>query len=82
MTVLERKVEDAVASADDIRWVHGYLRGMLDGGSAPDELQVALENVYKHFRELHNERLADLTLDGLDFVTGWCAPGMEIPTSS
>jgi hypothetical protein len=26
-----------------------------------------------------NERAADIALDGLDLLTGWCGPGMEIP---
>jgi hypothetical protein len=79
MTVLERNVEQAVGSAEDIRWFGGYLRGLIDSGVKRSVLEATLKRVYLSFRDDGDERSADLVLDGLDLVTGWCGPGMAIP---
>ncbi|HEX4520595.1 MAG TPA: hypothetical protein VH063_13525 [Gaiellaceae bacterium] len=78
MSTLELTVERAVASAEDIRWVRGYLQGLVDGGLEREQLEHVLEHVYEHLRDAGNQSAADLALDGLDFLTGWCGPGMEI----
>ena len=65
-------------SAVDLSWLGGYLRGLLDAGVKQDMLERALQHVYETFCEQEDERLADLMLDGLDLLTGWCGPGMEI----
>jgi hypothetical protein len=78
MTVLERNVEMAVTSAEGLRWFRGYLRGLLDGGLTPDQLERVLRVVYEHLRDSGQEQAADLVLDGLDLVTGWCGPGMAL----
>lgn len=77
MTVLERNIEEHLA-AEDVGSLHAYLRGLLDGGLARPDLEHALEGLHKHFQQRGDERLADLALDGLDLVTGWCAPGRAI----
>lgn len=81
MTTLERNIEAAFRSADDFRWVRGYLRGVLDAEPEMDPAMLAevLRRVYEQFRVSGNERAADIALDGLDVLTGWCGPGMEIP---
>lgn len=79
MTTLERNVHEALSSADDIRWFRGYLQGLLDSGEVTsDELEEILKRVYEQFRDKGNEAVADLILDGLDLLTGWCGPGMGI----
>jgi hypothetical protein len=78
MTVLERNVEAAVTSADDLRWLRGYLRGLLDSGLTPQELEAVLRSVYEHLLTQGDERTADLLLDGLDLLTHWCGPGMAL----
>ena len=82
MTVLEQNFEDALQSIETVEWLHGYLRGMLDSGRDPAELMAALERARKHFDEAGQERFADFALDGMDFLTGWCAPGLELPARS
>lgn len=82
MTVLEHNVEVALESADTVEWLHAYLRGMLDSGREREELLGVLENVHAHFREQGQEQFADFALDGMDFLTGWCAPGMTLPAPS
>lgn len=79
MTTLERTVQESFLSADDIRWIHGYLRGMLDSGQDREQLELILEHVHRHFQQEGQDRLADLALEGLDLLTAWCGPGMEIP---
>lgn len=85
MTVLERNVEQAVASeqavadAEGLPWFRGYLRGLLDGGLERAVLEEGLKTVYLHLRDGGNEPAADLVLDGLDLLTAWCGPGMAIP---
>jgi len=80
MTVIER-VEEAVAAAEDIKFLRGYLQGHLDAGLNPDLLAEALRRSYEHLREEGNEDAADLVLDGLDLLTAWCGPelGLRIP---
>ncbi len=78
MTVLERHVEAAVVSAEDLRWFSGYLQGVLDAGTTKEQLELVLRRVHSHLGERGEERAADLVLDGLDFVTGWCAPHMTL----
>ena len=79
MTTLERNIEDAARSAEDLRWFRGYLRGLLDAGVERELLEEVLKRVCLRFRKTGNEQAADLALDGLDLLTGWCGPGMEIP---
>ena len=81
MTVLERNIEAAVRSAVDLSWFDGYLRGLLDAEKDPAILQDALRHLYETFRQQDNERLADLMLDGLDILTGWCGPTANEPTA-
>jgi hypothetical protein len=79
MTILERNIHEDLSSADDIRWFRGYLQGLLASGElTPDQLEQVLKRVYEKFRDEGREELADLTLDGLDFLTGWSGPGMGI----
>lgn len=76
---LERNVERAVQHAQGVRELRSYLQGLIDGGQlTPEELEVALRAVYEQFRSRGNETAADLTLDGLDLVSGWCGPGMGV----
>lgn len=79
MTTLERNVEDRFRSATDLQWLRAYLTGLLDGDVDREDLEIVLRHVHEHFRDVADERSADLVLDGLDLVTGWCGPGMEIP---
>jgi hypothetical protein len=78
MTVLERKVEAAFLSGEDIRWMHGYFRGLLDSGTDSKTLLSALQNLYAQFIKNGDDHEADLTLDAMDFLTGWCGPGMAL----
>lgn len=78
MTTLERNLEVTFSSAEDLRWIHAYLRGILDAGTPPDVLEPLLQRVYEHFLEDGREDLADLVLDGLDFLTGWCGPELGL----
>jgi hypothetical protein len=55
---------------------------MLDSGRDRDELLAVLESAHKHFGEAGQEQLADFALDGMDFLTGWCAPGLKLPAPS
>ena len=79
MTLLEKNIENAVRSAEDLRWFRGYLRGLLDGGDlTPQQLEEVLKVVYLHLRDQGSDAAADLVLDGLDLATGWCGPGMSL----
>jgi hypothetical protein len=76
---LERNVERAVRHAQGVRELRSYLQGLIDGGElTPEQLEAVLRVVYEHFRRHGDETAADLTLDGLDLVTGWCGPGMGV----
>jgi hypothetical protein len=77
MTTLER-VQEAVSSADDIRWLRGYLQGYLDSGRSAATLAKALKRAAVKLREVGDEETADLVLDGLDLLAGWCGPGMGL----
>ena len=83
MTVIERVQHEAIAAAnaDDIRRLRGYLQGLLDAGLDPEALGLALRDVYETLRDQGNEDAADLILDGLDLLTGWCGPelGLRVP---
>jgi hypothetical protein len=77
VTTLERNVGKTLSSAEDIRWFRGYLQGILDSGeTSRDELEELLRRVYDQFRDSDQDEVADLILDGLDLLTGWCGPGM------
>jgi hypothetical protein len=79
MTTLEHNVHEAFADAEDIRWIRGYLRGLLDSGKVTsDELEGMLKIVYEEALKKGNEPVADLILDGMDLLTGWHGPGMGI----
>lgn len=79
MSTLERNVHEAVSNAEDIRWLRGYLQGVLDSGQVPpDKLEVILRHVYERALETGREDAADLALDGLDLLTGWHGPGMGV----
>jgi hypothetical protein len=82
MTTLERNVEEALTSADDIRWIRGYLRGLLDAGIPRETLEEMLQGIYVRNRDEGSEAVADLVLDGLDLLAGWCGPGLGIRESS
>lgn len=78
MTTLQRNVHDAFCSAEDLRWIHSYLRGLLDAGTPPEVVEHILRAVGDDFREAGRDDLADLVLDGLDFLTGWCGPDLSL----
>jgi hypothetical protein len=77
MTGWERKLAAAVESSD-LWTLHSCLRDMLDSGFARDELLARLENVHTRSREPELEQLADFVLDGMDFLTAWCAPSLAL----
>jgi hypothetical protein len=77
MTVSER-VEEAVSKAEDVRSLRAYLQGHLNSGQSPELLAEALQRAYTRLREERKDEAADLVLDGLDFLTGWCGPGMSL----
>jgi hypothetical protein len=80
MTVLERNVEEALRSAEDMRWMRGYLEGVLAAGELDRQTLIdILQEIHDRFREEGEERAADLVLDGLDLLTGWHGPGMGVP---
>jgi hypothetical protein len=78
MTTLERNVAEKARSAGDLRWFRAYLTGLLDGEVTKGVLELAMRSAYESLRDAGNDGAADLMLDGLDFVTGWCGPGMAI----
>lgn len=80
MTVLERNVEQALRSAEDLRWLRGFLAGILASGDVDrDTLIDLLQHTHDRFRHQGQEHAADMVLDGLDLLTEWCGPGMGIP---
>lgn len=79
---LERDLKRAAQSADGLRTLRQHLQTAVDQGADPELLRARLEAVYKDFSEAGNEVAADLTLDVLDLVTGWCGPGMGIRRAS
>lgn len=79
MSTLERTVHEAVSNAEDIRWLRGYLQGILDSGQlSPDQLEAVLRRVSERCLAAGREDAADLALDGLDLLTGWHGPGMGL----
>jgi hypothetical protein len=79
MSTLERNIAESIASADDVRWFRGYLQGVLDAGdTTAAELQRILRAVYEESRMSGEDEVADLVLDGLDFLTGWHGPNLGI----
>lgn len=78
MTTLERNIEEAVGAAEGAEWLRGYLRGLLDAGIPHEVLMQTLRVVYERLQGLGFEPGADLALDGLDLLTGWCGPGMGL----
>ena len=79
MTVLERHVEAAAESAEDLRWFRWYLQGLLDAGTTKAELERTLRHVHEHLAgHGDGEKAADLVLEGLDLLAGWCAPYMTL----
>jgi hypothetical protein len=82
MTVLERNVEQALRSAADLRWMRGYLAGLLAAGDLDrDTLIEILQTIHDRFRARGDDHAADMVLDGLDLLTDWCGPEMGIPES-
>jgi hypothetical protein len=82
MTVLERNVEEALHSAEDLRWMRGYLAGLLAAGDLDrDALIAILQEIHDRFRARGEDGAADMVLDGLDLLTDWVGPGMGIPES-
>ena len=82
MTTLERNVEEALRSAEDLRWMRGYLQGILAAGDLDRETLIdILQDIHDRIRESGNDHAADMVLDGLDLLTDWCGPGMGIPES-
>jgi hypothetical protein len=77
MTTIER-VEEAVSSAEDIRWLRGYLQGQLDAGVRPELLEDACKHAHERLVHLGREDAADAVLDALDLLTGWHGPGMGV----
>ena len=78
MTTVERHIIGALEAAEDIRWLRGYLRGLLDADVSWDVLERSLKRGYDAAQTAGDERVADLMLDGLDMLTGWCGPGMDL----
>jgi len=79
MTTLERNIHQALRSAEGIRWFRAYLQGILASGElTPDQLEEVLKHVHKKCIDEGREDLGDLTLDGLDLLTGWHGPGMGL----
>jgi hypothetical protein len=79
-TTLARNIEGAVRHADGLRWFRGYLSGLLDSETVSrEELEGLLAAVHERLLAAGEEDGADLVLDGLDLLTGWCGPGMGIP---
>ena len=81
MTVAEQNIHNAVMSAESLGWLAAYLKGVVDSGFAVTDLVAVLERVYSALRDSGNEAAADLVLDGLDLLTGWCGPGQRIAPS-
>lgn len=80
MTVLERNVEEALRSAEDLRWMRGYLEGVLAAGQLDRAMLIdILQEIHDRFRKQGNDHAADMVLDGLDLLTGWHGPGMGVP---
>jgi hypothetical protein len=80
MTVLERNVEEALRSAEDLRWMRGYLEGVLAAGELDRQTLIdILQEIHDRFREEGEDHAADMVLDGLDLLTGWHGPGMGVP---
>ena len=78
MTTVERHIKGALEAAEDIRWLRGYLRGLLDADTPWDVLERSLTRAYHAAQKAGDERVADLMLDGLDMLTGWCGPSMDL----
>lgn len=78
VTVAEQNIHEAVASAESLQWLGAYLKGVLDGGFASADLTAVLEQAYVQLRECGNVGAADLVLDGLDLLSGWCGPGEQL----
>jgi hypothetical protein len=79
MSTLERKVNEAVSTAEDIRWLRGYLQGLLDSEQiSAAALEDVLRRIYERCLANDREDAADLVLDGLDLLTGWHGPGMGL----
>jgi hypothetical protein len=79
MTTRQRNISKTLQSVDDLQWLHAYLQGVLDAGTDPQDVKETLKIAVISQREAGNEEVADLLLEGLDFVHGWCAPGLELP---
>ena len=78
MTVAEQNINDAVMAAESLAWLAAYLQGVVDSGFAVADLIGVLGRASLVLRERENEAAADLVLDGLDLLTGWCGPGHQI----
>lgn len=78
MTVTEQNIHDAVMRADDLDWLAGYLQGVVDSGFAVADLVALLETASLELRAQGNDASEALVLEGLDLLTGFCAPGRQI----
>jgi hypothetical protein len=78
VTTLERNFERSVASAEGIRWLRGYLQGLLDNGEDPAFLCEILKRAREKSAAQGRDDIADLMLDGIDLLTGWHGPGMGV----
>ena len=78
MTVAEQNIHDAVIAAGDLDWLRAYLQGVVDSGFPVASLVALLERTSLELRADGNDTAEELLLEGLDLLTGFCAPGRQI----
>ena len=78
VTVAEQNIHDAVITAGDLEWLRAYLQGVVDSGFSLPGLVALLEATSLELRAEGNDAGEALLLDGLDLLTGFCAPGRQI----
>lgn len=84
MTTLERTVQDGIRAAQTARALRDVIQRLLDSGAPPDLMQAALQGVYETFTERGEFGQAEMTLDAMDILAGWCGPciRVDLPNAS
>jgi hypothetical protein len=74
----EDDFEHALAAPDPLEALSGKVRALVDAGADRDEVYARLHAFHVRLQDADRDAESEVTFDGLDFLTGWCAPHRRI----